>query len=59
MFSCIMLWIYIPSLWQKRQDEKANNAVHADMPCIDDEYYLGCTNCKDDVIIARLRKARD
>ena len=32
-----------------------NNKLHAIMPQIDEKYYSGCTNRKDEVIINRLR----
>ena len=46
---------FVSSLWQKRWDKEVGNKLHAIMPQIDDKYYSGCTNRKDDVIINRLR----
>ena len=46
---------FISSLWQERWDKEVGNKLHAIMPQIDDKYYSGCTNRKDDVIINRLR----
>ena len=48
---------FVSSLWQKRLDKEVGNKLHAIMPQIDDKYYSGCTNRKDDVIINRLRIA--
>ena len=47
--------LFISSLWHERWDEEVDNKLHAIMPQIDDKYYLGCTNRKDEVIINRLR----
>ena len=46
---------FVSSLWQKRWDKEVGNKLHTIMPQIDDKYYSGCTNRKDDVIINRLR----
>ena len=46
---------FVSSLWQKRWDEEDGNKLHAIMPQIDDKYYSGSTNRKDEVIINRLR----
>ena len=46
---------FVSSLWQKRWDKEVGNKLHAIMPQIDDKYYLGCANRKDEVIINRLR----
>ena len=46
---------FVSSLWQKRWDKEVGNKLHAIMPQIDDKYYSGCTNRKDEVIINRLR----
>ena len=46
---------FISSLWQERWDKEVDNKLHAIMPQIDDKYYSGCTNRKDEVIINRLR----
>ena len=46
---------FIPSLWQEGWDEEVDNKLHAIMPQIDEKYYSGCTNIKDEVIINRLR----
>ena len=46
---------FVSSLWPKRWDKEIGNKLHAIMPQIDDKYYSGCTNRKDDVIINRLR----
>ena len=46
---------FILSLWQKRWDKEVGNKLHAIMPQIDDKYYSGCKNRKDEVIINRLR----
>ena len=46
---------FISSLWQKRWDKEVANKLHAIMPQIDDKYYSGCKNRKDEVIINRLR----
>ena len=45
---------FISSLWQERWDTEVGNKLHAIMPQIDDKYYSGCTNRKDEVIINRL-----
>ena len=43
-------------LWrQERWDKEVGNKLHAIMPQIDEKYYSGCTNRKDEVIINRLR----
>ena len=59
--SCTYVFIkiqpFVSSLWQKRLDKEVGNKLHAIMPQIDDKYYSGCTNRKDDVIINRLRIA--
>ena len=41
---------FVSSLWQKRWDKEVGNKLHANMPQIDEKYYSGCTNRKDDVI---------
>ena len=46
---------FISSLWQERWDKEVDNKLHAIMPKIDEKYYSGCTNRKDEVIINRLR----
>ena len=46
---------FVSSLWQKRWDKEVGNKLHAIMSQIDDKYYSGCTNRKDEVIINRLR----
>ena len=46
---------FVSSLWHKRWDKEVGNKLHAIIPQIDDKYYSGCTNRKDDVIINRLR----
>ena len=46
---------FISSLWQERWDKEVDNKLHAIMPQIDEKYYSGCTNRKDEVIINRLR----
>ena len=46
---------FISSLWQELWDEEVDNKLHAIMPQIDEKYYSGCTNGKDEVIINRLR----
>ena len=46
---------FILSLWQERWDKEVDNKLHAIMPQIDEKYYSGCTNRKDEVIINRLR----
>ena len=46
---------FVSSLWQKRWDKEVGNKLHAIMHQIDDKYYSGCTNRKDDVIINRRR----
>ena len=45
---------FISSLWQERWDKEVGNKLHAIMPQIDEKYYSGCTNRKDEVIISRL-----
>ena len=47
---------FVSSLWQKRWDKEVGNKLHAIIPQIDDMFYSGCTNRKDDFIINRLRK---
>ena len=46
---------FISSLWQERRDKEVGNKLHAIMPQINDKYYSGCTNRKDEVIINRHR----
>ena len=46
---------FVSSLWQKRWDKEVGNKLHAIMPQIDEKYYSGCTNRKDEVIINRLK----
>ena len=46
---------FVSSLWQQRWDKQGNNKLHAIMPQIDETYYSGCRNRKDEVIINRLR----
>ena len=48
-------YLLISSLWQERWDEEVDNKLHVIMPQIDEKYYSGCTNRKDEVIINRLR----
>ena len=45
---------FVSSL-QKWWDKEVGNKLHAIMPQVDDKYYSGCTNRKDQVIINRLR----
>ena len=45
---------FISSLWQERWDKQVDNKLHAIVPQIDEKYYSGCTNRKDEVIINRL-----
>ena len=45
----------VSSLWQSRWDEQVNNKLHSIMPSINESYYSGCKNRKDDIIISRLR----
>ena len=45
---------FVSSLWPKRWDKEVGNKLHAIMPQIDNKYYSGCTNRKDEVIINRL-----
>ena len=56
---CIDVFIkiqpFVSSLWKKRWDKEVGNKLHAIMPQIDDKYYSGCINRKDNVIINRLR----
>ena len=42
---------FVSSLWQKRYDKEVGNKLHAIIPQIDDKYYSGCTNGKDEVVI--------
>ena len=46
---------FVLSLWQNRWDKEVGNKLHAIMPQIDEKYYSGCTNRKDEVIINCLR----
>ena len=46
---------FISSLWQERWDREVGNKLYAIMPQIDEKYYSGCTNRKDEVIVNRLR----
>ena len=46
---------FVSSLWQERWDKEVGNKLHTIMPQIDEKYYSGCTNRKDEVIINRLR----
>ena len=46
---------FVSFLCQKRWDKEVGNKLHAIRPEIDDKYYSGCTNRKDEVIINRLR----
>ena len=46
----IMILPFVSSLWQKRWDKEVGNKWHAVMPQIDEKYYSGCTNRKDEVI---------
>ena len=46
---------FVSSLWQKRWDKEVGNKLHAIMPQINEKYYSGCTNRKDEVINNRLR----
>ena len=46
---------FVWSLWQERWDKEVGNKLHTIMPQIDEKYYSGCTNRKDEVIINRLR----
>ena len=43
------------SLWQERWNKEVGNKLHGIMPQIDEKYYSGCTNRKDEVFINRLR----
>ena len=45
---------FVSSLWQERWDKEVDIKLHAIMPQIDEKYYSGCTNWKDEVIIHRL-----
>ena len=45
---------FVSSWWQKRWNKEVGNKWHAIMPQIDDKYYSGCTNRKDQVINNRL-----
>ena len=54
-FAFIKIQPFVSSLWQKRWDKEVGNKLHAIMPQIDDKYYSGCKNRKDEVIINRLR----
>ena len=47
--------LFVSSLWQERWDEEVGNKLHAIMSKIDEKYYSGCTNRKDEVIINCLR----
>ena len=46
---------FISSLWQERWDKEVGNKLHTIMTQIDEKYYSGCTNRKDEVTINRLR----
>ena len=46
---------FVSSLWQELWDKEVGNKLHAIIPQIDEKYYSGCTNRKDEVIINRLR----
>ena len=49
---------WIPShrdITRNEDADRAANKLHASMPQIDDKYYSGCTDRKDNVIINRLR----
>ena len=46
---------FISSDWQVRWDEQPNNKLYSIMPSVDEVYYSGCKNRKDDIIISRLR----
>ena len=46
---------FVSSLWQERWNKEVGNKLHGIMPQIDEKYYSGCTNRKDEVIIYRLR----
>ena len=48
---------FVSSLWQKRWDKEVGNKLHAIMPQIDEKYYSGCTNRKDEVIINRSNRS--
>ena len=55
----IQIQPFVSSLLQKRWDKEGNkykgNKLHAIIPQIDEKYYSGCRNRKDEVIINRLR----
>ena len=51
----IKIQSFVLSLWQERWDKEVDNKLHAIMSQIDEIYYSGCTNRKDEVIINRLR----
>ena len=55
MFFFIKIQPFVSFLWQKRWDKEVGNKLHAIIPQIDEKYYSGCTNRKDEVIINRLR----
>ena len=44
---------FVSSFWQERWDEEVDNKLYTIVPQIDEKYYLGCTNRKDEVIINR------
>ena len=47
--------LFVSYLWQERLDKEVRNKLHAIMPQIDEKYYSGCTNRKDEIIINHLR----
>ena len=51
----IQIQPFVSSLWQKRWNKEVDNKLHATMPQIDNKFYSGCRNRKDEVIINRLR----
>ena len=56
---CIGVFIkiqpFVLFLWQERWDKEVGKKLHAIIPQIDEKYYSGCTNTKDEAIINRLR----
>ena len=46
---------FVSSSWQERWDKEVNNKLHSIMPSVNESYYSGCKNRKNDVIMNRLR----
>ena len=46
---------FVSSLWQKRWNKEVGYKLHAIMPHVNEKFYSGCTNRKDEAIINRLR----